>query len=749
MTSSSANSITLPIKPFAKPLNNVKGNTPLPPKSTQQRPNTTMRYNITTKSYLSLPSISLRPQGIRQLLKNYPNLQFVDNLAAIAQHGARIGYEGPLNSRIWRPNHRSAQVHANSIRESIHSELSKGRIALLPALPDRYFCSPIGLVEKKDNGVQTGWRTIHDLSCPKGLSVNDGIPKAYGEISYETFEHAMRLVAKAGRGAHMMKRDLKSAFRHIPVNPLDYWLLIFEWEGNFYVDMFLPFGLRTAPRIFNLFSEALHWVFETLFGWDLTHYLDDFLFVFSPDIDVKKMTSEYNTVLSTFGLSAAREKDMDGQIVKHLGFEIDSGKMEVRLPQNKKLRAIQTISTLLHSKSVTFIALEEALGFLSHCCQVVPLGRPFLRNLFTLLRRTKLLSRTRISRIAKKDLQWWQLFMNSWSTISIIQLSRRNHDIATDASGLKGIGGIYNGVLFSDRVPARHRSKHINWKEMFAILHAFILWHEQWTTGRVRIACDNSVVVSAVKKRSIHGPALQPLQTILLIAALFDIELEIFWIPSEENIVADAASRHDFNKLANLGFQDQIQSLRKALPSTRISNLRKKLHSSFTNRSHHQQEAITTLQDDLMSLSVDSIVTRHSLPTSQPLHTGLPRLCTRFNQTPPKNIFDPSDPSISKTISKTLPSTTHGLSLLSEAGNGSMEKNNAELDFRLPTIYLSESSAKSTTQSMALTSTAQFAWALPDSFDLVSLRGIPGNPFHPKFILRENISVLTPMVQLL
>lgn len=68
----------------------------------------------------------------------------------------------------------------------------------------------------------------------------------------------MHLVARAGRGAKMMKRDLKSAFRHIPISQLDHWLLIFEWEGQFYVDMFLPFGLRTAPRIFNLFSEALH-----------------------------------------------------------------------------------------------------------------------------------------------------------------------------------------------------------------------------------------------------------------------------------------------------------------------------------------------------------------------------------------------------------------------------------------------------------------------------------------------------------
>jgi hypothetical protein len=57
----------------------------------------------------------------------------------------------------------------------------------------------------------------------------------------------------------------------------------FEWNRQFFVDMLHPFGLRTAPRIFNLFAEALHWVFETLYEWNLMHYLDDFLFAPLPN----------------------------------------------------------------------------------------------------------------------------------------------------------------------------------------------------------------------------------------------------------------------------------------------------------------------------------------------------------------------------------------------------------------------------------------------------------------------------------
>ena len=448
----------------------------------------------------------------------------------------------------------------------------------MPSLPLNYFCSPIRLTPKRVDGHQTGWRMIFDLSSPEGSSVNDDIPKEHGTIIYETLNDAIRLVAQAGKGAVMMKRDLKSAFRHIPISPCDYWLLLFEWEGKFYVDMFLPFGLRTAPRIFNYFAEALHWVLETLKEWNVTHYLDDFLVVFPANTDITSYSQQFDDILETFDLSKATEKDSQGCTVIHLGFEFDSINMEVRLPENKKTRALKSVQSLLSAKHVTFSDLEHSLGFLSHCCQVVPLGRPFLRSLFALLHHNqnrRHFRRIHLSHEAKRDLRWWQRFLNTWNSISLIQISRQNHDVATDASGTKGIGGVYKRQVFSRRMPTRHRSKHIEWKEMYAVLHAFLLWHSAFAGGTVRLACDNSAVVDAINKHSIKGLSIHPLQTIFLIAAVFDINLFSFWLPSEENIVADAASRHDYKKLADMGLQVSDQP--------RPKFLRQKLSSFFTN----------------------------------------------------------------------------------------------------------------------------------------------------------------------
>ena len=203
-------------------------------------------------------------------------------------------------------------------------------------------------------------------------------------------------------------------------------------------------------------------------------------------------------------------------------------------------------------------------------------------------------SHTWIPSKVKRDLYWWNTLLKNWSSHSIASRKRCTYEVWTDASGKKGIGGWNKSELFSTRVPARHRKKHINFKEMFAVLHAFILWHKQWHHGKVVLFCDNSAVVKGINKHSIRGPAIHPLQTILLIAAAFDIELVAIWIPTHENVIADAASRYDFHKLKRLGLTAQVNSLCHPSNSISTSALRHKLLSFFTMPLRHQQDVIMT-----------------------------------------------------------------------------------------------------------------------------------------------------------
>ena len=63
-------------------------------------------------------------------------------------------------------------------------------------------------------------------------------------------------ILTVGRGTLMAKIDIKNAYRNIPVHPSDRHLLGMEWQNQLYVDGALPFGLRSAPKIFNTIADV-------------------------------------------------------------------------------------------------------------------------------------------------------------------------------------------------------------------------------------------------------------------------------------------------------------------------------------------------------------------------------------------------------------------------------------------------------------------------------------------------------------
>ena len=73
------------------------------------------------------------------------------------------------------------------------------------------------------------------------------------------------------------KIDVKNEYRIVPVHTEDRQLLGMKWRGAFYVDMVLPFGVRSAPYIFTCIADLGEWVAKQ--NYDVTflmHYLGDF-----------------------------------------------------------------------------------------------------------------------------------------------------------------------------------------------------------------------------------------------------------------------------------------------------------------------------------------------------------------------------------------------------------------------------------------------------------------------------------------
>ena len=142
-----------------------------------------------------------------------------------------------------------------------------------------------------------------------------------------------------------------------------------------FVDTTLPFGLRSAPKIFNALADGVEWIAQQRGVPCILHYLDNFLVMGSPDTpECQEAVLTLTEVLEELGLPIAEDK-LEGPAIKlnSLGFEIDSGMMELCLPQ-KKLSRIQTL--LESCATWRFRSRKELLGVffvgvLGHSCYVV------------------------------------------------------------------------------------------------------------------------------------------------------------------------------------------------------------------------------------------------------------------------------------------------------------------------------------------------------------------------------------------
>ena len=179
---------------------------------------------------------------------------------------------------------------------------------------------------------------ILHLSAPPDRSINDSISKEDFSIHYASMDDATAL----GKGALMAKVDLKSAFRMVPFRCQDWELLGMKWKEAYYVDTCLPFGLRSAPYLFNQFAEALQWILQHNYGlqW-LIHYLDDYLMVGTPDShSCGEHLQCFLRVCMHLGFPVAMDKvDGPATVLSFLGLELDSVLQQICLPP-EKLREI-------------------------------------------------------------------------------------------------------------------------------------------------------------------------------------------------------------------------------------------------------------------------------------------------------------------------------------------------------------------------------------------------------------------------
>ena len=167
--------------------------------------------------------------------------------------GFRLGFNPASNLRSSKRNNPSATSLSTKVDDYIRDEVEMGNLGRAADSSSAHI-SPIGFILKKNKPGK--YRLIVNISAPEGASVNDGISSVVSSFHYVTVREVARMIPQ---GAFLAKIDLKAAYRKVPVHPEDQYLLGISRKDQIFCDKVFPFGLRSAPTIFNAVADALAW----------------------------------------------------------------------------------------------------------------------------------------------------------------------------------------------------------------------------------------------------------------------------------------------------------------------------------------------------------------------------------------------------------------------------------------------------------------------------------------------------------
>ena len=394
----------------------------------------------------TLPSPLINRQTLELLLSGYHDKHFVIEGFL---HGFKLHYTGQCISSFLN-NHASAERNVNILQQKINHEIHLGRVAgpfnAPPFHP--FIVSPLGLVPKKEPDT---YRIIHDLSAPKGYSVNEHIADEFVTVSYEIFDYVISLIQSIGYGCLMAKADIKDAFRLLPISPEDYKLLGFCVNGKYYYDKYLPMGCRTSCQAFTRFGGALHWILITLYNvLSVSHILDDFQF-FGPSGTHACMhgLSSFRHLCHQLNVPIKESKTVypSTKVILH-GIEVDTIAMTMCLPVEKLDKLNTMLNSYLKLFKVTLRQLQQLLGLMNFACKCVVPGRAFMRRLINLTIGLKQPHHhVRVNKEAKQDLQVWVHFLQQYNGKTIILDSQwftsQTLHFYTDAAASKGFSCVF------------------------------------------------------------------------------------------------------------------------------------------------------------------------------------------------------------------------------------------------------------------------------------------------------------------
>ena len=358
----------------------------------------------------------------------------------------------------------------------------------------------------------------------------------------------------------MCKLDIKHAYRLLPVRPDQWHHLCYSWEGKYYVDLVLPFGLRSSGSIFNQFAKLVRWIIQHHYNIpNIINYSDDFFGALSKDMATAK--EQLRTIISAFhdlAIPLAEDKiEGPSTTIVYLGITINSALMTIEITKERYDDSLIFLQDWTHRRTCTKRQLKSLIGKLGFISKVVRPGRLFSRRLIDLSTTVKKLHHhITLNTDAKADIKWWLDFLPTWSSSSMIPPSNSilasDMLLFSDVSDI-GFGAIYGSEWIQGSWPPNKPKGSIAYRELFAITAAALTWGERWNGKRIVFVTDNKSITQIWNTGTSPCPQIMSLvRPLYFHAATFGYTVSFKHIFGTSNSIADAISRFQDKKLRSL-----------------------------------------------------------------------------------------------------------------------------------------------------------------------------------------------------
>ena len=493
---------------------------------------------------LSLPSWCRR-------LESHPDKNYTSYILRGIKNGFFIGRNPTHPLRSASENLPSAYDNPQAIEDYLQKESSEGRIfgPFSPCEVPHVHINKLKAIPKRHQPGQ--WRVITNLSYPEGSSVNDSIDSSLCSVKYITVEQVAKRAFSLGKGSRIAKIDIKAAYRLIPVSPHDRRFLGMEWNNGIYVDGMLPFGVRSAPKIFSAVADAVEWCVAKENVNNIYHYLDDFVVIGPPNSeDCASSLQKLKSVCEDLGIPLASEKEAGPSTnIEFLGFVIDTVKQELQLPKDKLQRLLNEVQQWEARESCTKRELESFIGIVRHASKVLQPGHSFLSTRLSEMVKQQHSDNIRLNACFHSNVVWWRVFATHWNGCALMLDHDIKIELTSDASGDWGYGACYDKRWFHLQWNDGTRGFSTIVKELIPIIIATVIWGPEWKGCTVVAKCSNNGVVRACNSCYSEEPhIMHMLRSLFFITACLQFKLVLEHIPDPSSSLARNLSRNQLDQ---------------------------------------------------------------------------------------------------------------------------------------------------------------------------------------------------------